>query len=538
MFTDRSFSQIFLATLGGLLLFGAPEAAIAAPTPDGKVETNCTDKIDNDGDSLTDCFDADCYHNPACKAGGGLENTNALCSDGVDNDGDGETDCEDLDCERLGVTICKGTWKGPLGSTGLTPAKATPGKASDQGATAPKNDLPTLGKGMGVEDLLGKGPDKDGERNDLVCSDGIDNDGDGMIDCQDYGCRFDPSVTVCQSHFAGIRFSVVGRMEGSANLAKDVVGTRFGARFSSIQLRAFGSIPGMNHSFFLLSARAENSLRLTFAMFEVPLWHGHRLNINSGSGGLSIMPVIGAQKRLLLDAPYYLYNAFEGGNGAAIEFNGPIVPGLLSYRVMGFGGSGKWDGNLGGHYFKFDKANFTWAVGAQLGLYAIGRFDRLDTRFLYTPAAQSLSFFLGARYDQRVAERFPAVNLSVMFRWWRFISIAEGFFKRELEFKSTQYSFNVQVGFLVIPKWLMIAGDFGMFRAHDFTLPKDISAELKDELKRINNERQWRLAAHLFFYRNVGLISLLYKDRFVENYSFKGPDLQIRELRIAAQYRF
>ena len=51
---------------------------------------------------------------------------------------------------------------------------------------------------MGIEDLIGSGKDKDGERNDVLCSDGFDNDGDGMVDCADYGCRFDPDVTICQ----------------------------------------------------------------------------------------------------------------------------------------------------------------------------------------------------------------------------------------------------------------------------------------------------------------------------------------------------
>jgi hypothetical protein len=513
----------------GLLVVAAP--AIAAPTADGKVETNCNDKIDNDGDSLTDCFDADCYGKPECKSSGGPENTNELCSDGVDNDNDGAIDCADLDCQRLGVTACKGSWKGPLAGTGVAPRKVVGKKGSDPDA------IPKLGKGMGVEDLIGTGQDKDGERNDFVCSDGIDNDGDGAIDCQDFGCRFDPAVTVCSSHMAGIRFSVVARVNTTVDLEKDS-GTRWDTRFTRLQLRAFGTIPGINNSFFLLSIRAENTVRLTFATFEVPIWRNHRLNINSGSGGLSATPVIGAQKRLLLDPAYYLYSAFEGGNGAALEFNGPIMQGFLDYRVMAFGGSGKFDGNVGGRFFKFDDANFTWAVGAQLGLHLFGRFDRFDSRFLYTQVPRSLSIYLGGRYDQRVAERFPAINLGVFFREWRILFAAEGYFKKELEFNSTQYSFNVQLGVLVIPKWLMVAADFGMFRAHDFELSGSLTAELRDELKRINDERMFRVAAHLFFYRNVGVLTVMFKDRFVENYSFSGADRQERALRFAAQYRF
>lgn len=508
----------------------APAKAKPSASLQKKREINCSDRIDNDKDSLIDCFDADCYNAPECKSGGGLENTNLLCSDGIDNDGDGVTDCEDMDCSRLNVTACKGSWQGPLSGTGIVVKKAV--KNSD--------NLPVLGKGKTVEDMLGQGPDKDGERNDYVCSDGIDNDGDGMVDCQDYGCRFDPSVTVCSSHAAGIRFSVAAHVKTAVDL-KEKEGSQVDTRFSKLQLRAFGAIPGINNSFFLLSVQAEDTVRLTFATFEVPLYKNHRLNINSGSGGLSNnSQILGTQKRLLLDLPYYLFNAFEGGNGAAIEVNGPIVQGLLDYRVFGAGGTGKFDGNLGGHYYKFDNANYTWAAGAQLIYHAIGRFDRFDTRFLYTPVPTALSLYVGGRYDQRVAERYPAANVSAMFRSSRFLAVAEGFIKRELEFETTQFSFNVQLGVLVIPKWLMLAGDFGMYRIEDFgdTLPDTLSADEKDELKRLNNEMQWRVAAHLFFYRNTGVFTVLYKDRKVDNYSFSGDDLTQRELRFEVQYRF
>lgn len=517
--------RALLAAGSGLLLLLAHPAL--ADTP--KKETNCTDGIDNDGDSLIDCFDADCYGNPACKSSGGPENSDRLCSDGVDNDGDGAIDCEDLDCQRLGVTVCKGSWQGPLSGTGIKPRKTSKG---------PSTKLPTLGKGMSVEDLLGKGPDKDGERNDFVCSDGIDNDGDGMIDCEDYGCRFDPSVTVCQTHAAGIRFSVAAHVSHSVDFESES-NNKMETRFSKLQLRAFGNIPGINNSFFLISIRAENTVRLTFATFEVPLYKNHRLNINSGSGGLSNGLVLGTQKRIMLDAPFYLYSAFESGNGASLEVNGPILQGTLDYRLFVSGGSGRFDGNVGGRFFKFDELNYAWAAGGQLAYFAVGRFDRWDTRFLYTEVPLALSFYLGGRFDTREAERFPAVNLSIMFRFWRFIAVAEGYFKYELNFKSTQISGNVTAGMLLIPKWLMLAADIGTFRAFNFDLPADITAVKKDELKRINDEFQWRVALHLFVYRNTGVFSLLYRDRFVEDYNLKiGNDLRQRELRVEAQYRF
>ena len=60
---------------------------------------NCSDLVDNDGDSAVDCDDADCVNDPACQLVP-VEN----CSDLVDNDGDSAVDCDDADCaERSGV---------------------------------------------------------------------------------------------------------------------------------------------------------------------------------------------------------------------------------------------------------------------------------------------------------------------------------------------------------------------------------------------------------------------------------------------------
>lgn len=63
----------------------------AAPPP--SEEEDCTDGVDEDGDGLVDCEDADCFDTPACTE---------ACTDEVDNDLDGLVDCEDDDCWGLG----------------------------------------------------------------------------------------------------------------------------------------------------------------------------------------------------------------------------------------------------------------------------------------------------------------------------------------------------------------------------------------------------------------------------------------------------
>jgi hypothetical protein len=53
-------------------------------------EVLCGDGLDNDGDTLVDCADADCAGTPAC--------TETNCGDGLDDDGDTLIDCADPDC--------------------------------------------------------------------------------------------------------------------------------------------------------------------------------------------------------------------------------------------------------------------------------------------------------------------------------------------------------------------------------------------------------------------------------------------------------
>jgi Putative metal-binding motif len=139
----------------------------------------CHDGRDNDCDGVTDCDDANCI--PFCGAGAdagrdactptGTENTNAACSDGRDNDCDGFIDCgasgtsADFDCTRTAtVTVCPRDGGVPV-DTGCVP--------------------------RGVENT------------NAACSNGVDDDCDGYIDCgtsgtaPDFDCTRTATVTVC-----------------------------------------------------------------------------------------------------------------------------------------------------------------------------------------------------------------------------------------------------------------------------------------------------------------------------------------------------
>jgi len=498
-------------------------------------ETNCTDRIDNDQDSVVDCADADCYDLPVCQPSGQKEMTDRLCSDWIDNDGDGKMDCEDLNCQGGPVTVCQGFIAGQKDTNPSHVAADSAGK---------NFSLPDLDEGMSIEEIIGKFGDNDGERNDYTCSDGIDNDGDGRIDCNDFGCRFDSQVTVCNPQ-PGFRFSVVGQVQQSYRIedtnAAQLDQNNWATNFSLLQLRFLGPISNIQNSFFLLSMRAEKTPRLTFALFQLPIGNlGHYFNINSGGGGLTSQLIISNAKQLLLERAYLVYNAFEQGNGASLEFGGPFdSKGRVNFRAFAAGGSGRFSGNVGGRFFADDNTNYTWGAGGQLHFNIFGYYGRFDSPFIYTPQPLKLAVLLSGKYDQRAQERYPAWNGTAVFKWWIFHLMAETYWKRELEFGSWQYSYYGQLGALVWPKHLLLAADYGAYIAGDLDrTPADLNTNVGDALKRQRDEAQFRAALHWYAYEQVGLVSLRYTYRDVKNGRFAADGFREQDLSLFGTYRF
>ncbi|MEM9067689.1 MAG: hypothetical protein AAGE52_04260 [Myxococcota bacterium] len=507
---------------------GAPDPApeIEAPPPAEPVsraatETQCADRQDDDGDGMIDCADADCFESGVCESGTGDERNDERCSDWIDNDGDGVVDCEDPDCSGPGITVCAGSAHG---------GQSLPDDHAE--------DIPEISGNMAAEDLIGRGGDSDGERNDYTCSDGVDNDGDGRTDCQDFGCRFDPQVSVCTGS-PGYRFSVVAGVGFSYDLeANTDFQTAADVTFTRLQLRALGPIPFINDSFFLISARLERTPRVTFAHFQVPLGsRGHFLAVNSGSGSLSPRIIISAAKQPLLDAPFYLTNAFEEGNSANLEVGGPVTrDNTLHFRLFAAGGSGRSNGNVGGRFFPDDNQNFTYTVGAQFGINFIGHYSRFDSPLLYDRVPLGLALLVGGKFDQRATERYPAANAILAFKYGPFMMLAENYFKYSIDFGgSLQNAFNVQASLLLWPKHLLLAADFGMYVAQDFdNLPDNPGAAPR----LFEDELQFRVALHWWWYRNIGLLTLRYSETHIEDDGFPTtPDTE-RELRLEIQFRF
>lgn len=513
----------------------APEPDDAhAPRP---TETVCNDGQDDDGDTVFDCGDADCKADPACQPDGQREYGEERCGDWVDNDSDGYVDCDDFDCDE--ADACKGSWDvAPPAGSGTGGSATSSGQGHDGAEFG-------LKAGETPEDLLGKGADNDGERDNQTCSDGYDNDNDGKVDCADLGCKLETEVTVCQGD-GNIRFSMVARLSQSVVFNNDSEAQRnngkFGradTQFDAIQLRVLGQMPFIQNSFFLLSMRAERSPRMTFALFQVPLGKkGHYINVNSGGGTLSLELVRSVHKRMLTDPAYYVYNAFEQGNGAAVEVGGPLdKKGKYLYRTFIAGGAGRFNGNIGGRFFPDDNRNYTFTVGAQAWMNFIGYYSRWDTPFLYTPVPTTLAVAVGAKYDQRAQERYPAANIQTIFRWRRLIILAEAYGKRELNFKNWQVAVNGQVGVLAIKKRLMFAGDAGTYVGTNF---EDPPAFLGSDLRRQLREFQYRGAAHVYLWRNVFFATLIFRDRRVEPNEAQGQSgiQKTQDLRLLLTYRW
>jgi len=512
-----------------------PETTSVASPPPAQAtshERMCEDGQDEDGDGMIDCADADCFDAANCQAGGSEERTDRACSDWIDNDGDSAVDCDDMDCQSEHIRVCQGSFRSSSSSTAISSSEI--------------EDLPELPDGAtSAEDLIGRGGDRDGERSDQACSDGVDNDSDGRTDCNDFGCRFDPDISVCQAQ-PGIRFSVVGGVGGSLRLNHNLDGSLANnepeARFTLLQLRALGPIPFIQNSFFLIQMRADEQLRVNFVMFNIPIGtDGHYFSLNSGSGLLTTAFVMSAANYPLLTPPFYVGNIAEPGNGFSVEVGGPLpdLSSIVRYRVFAAAGSGQGTGNVGGRFFSNDDRNFAWTGGAQILLDAVSRTDRFDSLFVYTPNPLSLQFTAGGRFDQRPNERSILWQGGFFFRYWHILLRGDYFGRYTLDYDAMNTAFNVSLSFLIIPRVLMAAADFGgLYRNAPYQgLP--MGDRTPDGVTYQPENTNWRLGLTWFFWRRTGIASLVYGETYREfdpSNPLRYPTE--RNVQLEARFRF
>lgn len=176
----------------------------------------CADGVDNDSDGLVDMADPGCTNaadNDETNSGGGGSTTQ--CSDGVDNDGDNLVDMSDPGCTSASDNDETNTTGG--GGSGSTPAcrdnidndgdnlvdSADPGCHSDgnasNSASYDSNGTSEVNSNTGGGGT-GGGGGSGGGGSLPQCSDGQDNDNDGMKDVADPGCHNDGNASNLASY--------------------------------------------------------------------------------------------------------------------------------------------------------------------------------------------------------------------------------------------------------------------------------------------------------------------------------------------------
>jgi hypothetical protein len=152
--------------------------------PPGYEYTQCNDGLDNDGDGRADGDDTECYSGDHNNEGG--PNSLARCADGIDNDLDGAVDDADSDCTGEDDDAESEFFEGKefpvvylLHGYGQSPADLKPSLLVLTGY---------MGGGFWPKAILVFPDGFCGETVVTQCNDGIDNDGDGLIDGDDDGC--------------------------------------------------------------------------------------------------------------------------------------------------------------------------------------------------------------------------------------------------------------------------------------------------------------------------------------------------------------
>ena len=150
---------------------------------------NTVAACDSDGDGVPNGLDA-CPTYAGSEANG-CDLTEVSCTDGIDNDGNGRIDCADDACSNSSVACGMdndndGYYTNGAGS-GLDPDDTNP-CIPDNTVLACDTD------GDGVSDGIDACPAYAGsepngcDSTETLCTDGVDNDGDGLVDCSDSDC--------------------------------------------------------------------------------------------------------------------------------------------------------------------------------------------------------------------------------------------------------------------------------------------------------------------------------------------------------------
>lgn len=146
------------------------------------------------------------------------EASDGACGDGRDNDGDRFVDCADYDCCGWADCGCDGSCVNR--SACRVPVSSPPwvdedpdGGAAASSTALPTTDLDATAGALTIDaevDAVVSGAGGSGgvvvaERTETVCSDGLDDDEDGFVDCLDYDCCGPDAACGCAGGCAAAR---------------------------------------------------------------------------------------------------------------------------------------------------------------------------------------------------------------------------------------------------------------------------------------------------------------------------------------------
>jgi len=179
----------------------------------------CWNYADDDGDGLVDCEDPDCDEHVWCTGVGRNTCTNGVDDNGVDGVDEADPQCRQVDFEEVGVPPVLCTAAALLDCSApvcgvVCIERCYDGIDNDNDGAVDCNDTACTGLlGCGVyadlnyEGDCADGLDRDGDglvdcadddcdgQCTEVCDDGRDNDGDSLVDCEDADCLGDPSCS-------------------------------------------------------------------------------------------------------------------------------------------------------------------------------------------------------------------------------------------------------------------------------------------------------------------------------------------------------
>ena len=314
----------------------------------------------------------------------------------------------------------------------------------------------------------------------------------------------------------------------------------FDSRVTRLQFRALGQIPFIDNSFFLVSSRLEDIPRITFALFQIPLWKDGYFNINAGGSALSHTLILSSTKQSLLSAPYGLFTPFEQRMNLGMQVGSFLDP-LKKWHAnfLAAGGMGKTGGNIGNNYYPKDLKRFTFLVGGRMHYNPLGHYSYWDSQFLYKEQPLTLSLKIAGKFEHREYEKSLVFTPQIHFRWWVFSFDAEAYVKREFDFESWQMMYHLQLGILLWPEHFMLAADIGQLWLGK---PEKIFSKPAQgffESEKLRNTLEFRAALHWYFWKNIGIASILYSEQ-ADNPSELLPNAKqsrTSEVRVEMQFR-